>query len=234
MSRFRVAGYWTARKENLDLCGNRLQQFLNALSKCDRTFANWYEKRLSRRNAKQSPIDWADLDSILQLLEKGRHRRDSDNGIVEDLGFCVSLWNGEKSPRMVGLTITSGLYATIPGLGGNSVLLNLPEELGGLEQSYRMQSVLTAFAKCWEPDWAGVFSLDAIDSRAFNTAIPFVDWMLYLNHKMWRTPRVADSTVIQEVDDIGCVIIVESQPPRHDDVDHIRKIKEIELAIGLS
>lgn len=233
MSQYRIAGYWTARKESLDACANRLQRFLNALSTCDRVFTNWYEKGMSRRNAKQVAIDFSDTDCLVHLFEKGRHRRDDDKEIIEDLGFCVGLWNGEKSHRMAGLRITCGQYATVPGLGGNCILLNLPEKLGDLEHCDRMESVLTSVAKCWEPDWAGVFSLDAMDSRGFNTLTPFVDWMLYLSHKMWRTPQLPEPIIVHRVDDLGVTIVVQGPPPHHEDAAHIQRVREAELAIGL-
>lgn len=234
MSQFRAAGYWTARKESLDGCANRLQRFLNALSMCDGAFANWYRKGMSKHNAKQSAIDFTVTDHLVELLENGKHRRDNDKETIEDLGFCIGMWNGEKSPRMAGLTITCGQHETIPSLGGNCVLLNFPEDLGDLEQCDRMESVLAAVAKCWEPDWAGVFSLDAMDSRGFNTTTPFIDWMLYLSHRMWRTPQVAEPKTIRQINNIGFIIIVQSQPPRFDDAVHIRKVREAELEIGLN
>ncbi len=233
MSQYRVAGYWNARKESLDICANRLQQFLIVLAQCDGVFTTWFEKGMSRRNAKQVAIDFSNVDSLLHILEKGKYRRDDDKESIDDLGFSFGMWNGETSARTAGLTITCGQYAAVSGLGGNCVLLNLPEELGDLEQSDRMESVLAAVAKCWEPDWAGVFSLDAMDSREFNTTIPFVDWMLYLNSKKWHRPQLSQQQIIHQVDNIGFTVIVQDSPPQHDAVSHLQTVRDIKLSIGL-
>ena len=200
---------------------------------CDTAFAKWYERGMTRRKAKQIEIDFRKKDCLIELLQRGENRRDSDKEAVADLGFIVGLWNGEKSSKTVGLSVTCGLYSTAVGLGGNCILLNLPEDLGELKHCDRMEKVLTTVAKCWEPDWAGVFSLEAMDTREFNPAVPFVDWMIYISDKMCKNPVIPEVSAIHRTDGIGSLIVLQCEPTLPDNLNHAQKAKEVELALKL-
>jgi hypothetical protein len=193
MTPHKLCAYWQPRKESIHACGDRLGRFLTALSACDPVFAAWYERGASRRKGKQAEIDFKNEAHLLDLLDRGRNRRDVGKEVMEDLGFRVGLWNGGKSAKMAGLSVTCGLYATVAGLGGNCLILDLPEDLGDLQQSERMASVLTLAATSWEPDWAGVFSVGAMNKRVYNPAVPFVDWMVYVSHKLAPAPLAISS-----------------------------------------
>ena len=201
-------------------------------TECDSLFARWHRKGSSKRKAHQTEIDFGKKDDLIDLLDRGRHRRDSDKSVIDELGFHIGMWNGKKSTKMVGLSVTCGQYTTVPGLGGNSVLLELPEDLGALQDSDRVEKVLVAIAKCWEPDWAGVFSVDAMHSRDFSVAVPFVDWMVYVGSKKCEIPCLPSIFGVHKVNDHGSIIVVQAAPPQPDDVAHIEKVKAVELAIG--
>ena len=228
---FKVAGYWKARQESLDACATRLQQFLITLSECDPVFAKWYKKGMSKRKAQQTQIDLGIKDELVDLLESGRHRCDSDKSVIDELGSHIGMWNGETSSKMVGLSVTCGQYSTVQGLGGNSVLLELPEDLDTLQQCDNMVKVLLAVANCWQPDWAGVFSVDAMVNRDFSVAVPFVDWMVYVGKKCENLspPR---AFAVHKVNEKGSIIVVQPNPPQPDNSAHIEKVKAIESFLG--
>ena len=233
MATYKLCAYWKARKETVQACADRLAQFLAALSGCDAVFATWYKRGMSRRKAKQVETDFKNRDCLLDLLEQGRNRKDIGKEVIEELGFHIGIWNGGKSTKMVGLDVTCGLYATTAGLGGNSVVINLPEELGDLRSSERMANVLVAVAMSWEPDWAGVFSLEAMSTRNFNPAVPFVDWMLYVSHKLVPKSDVLEPSLVKPVDDIGTIVVVEQDSMKVDNLAHLEKVRMIETAIGI-
>src|SRR2546425_1147519 len=134
MPQYKVCAYWSARKETLDSCDESLGRFLSRLSACDEAFASWYERRSSRRKATQNNIDFKNRDRLRALLERGMNRRDIGKEVMEDLGCSIGMWNGGMPTRAAGLKLTCGLFSTAPGLGGNSLVIDLPEELGGLQQ----------------------------------------------------------------------------------------------------
>jgi len=208
-----------------------LGRFLTALSSCDPVFYDWYKQGTSRRKALQTKFDFRNEVQILDLLEHGKHRKDIGKKVIEELGYSIGLWNGGKSIKMVGLSVTCGLYSTVAGLGGNCLILDLPEDLGDLQQSERMAAVLTTVATSWEPDWAGVFSVDAMNTRDYNAAVPFVDWMLYVSHKLAPAPLTVESS--QAINGIGTLIVVEQSAEAGEIAGHLERVKAVEFALGL-
>lgn len=233
MTPYKLCAYWKARKEAIDACADRLVRFLTTMSACAEVFAAWYEKATSSRKAKQVEIDFKNKGCLLDLLERGRHRRDIGKEVMEDLGFHVGMWNGRKSTKRVGLSVTCGLYSNAPGLGGNCVVMDLPEELGDLQQAERMANVLVAVATSWEPDWAGVFSLDAMNKRNFNPTVPFVDWMLYVSNKLAPKPTMPEPSSVKPVDAIGSLIVVQQEPGEAENPVHLQRVKAVEIALGI-
>jgi hypothetical protein len=234
MDDFYVGVYWNARKETAPACADRLVRFLSTLSVCDAVFASWYKLGKSHRQAKQVEIDFKNKDCLLDLLDRGRHRKDIGNEVMEDLGFSVGIWNGGETSKMVGLRITCGLYSTAPGLGGNCVVIDLPEELGDLRQSERMANTLIAVARCWEPDWGGVISRKSRSTRKFVPGKPFVDWMLYISNKLMPNPKVPEPSLVKPVDAAGSLIIVQQEPVEADNAIHLQRVKTVEVALGLT
>ncbi|MFQ3591849.1 MAG: Imm52 family immunity protein [Gemmataceae bacterium] len=230
---YKLCAYWKARKEPIDACAERLSQFLSALSACDAAFTSWFEKTTSRRKAKQKEIDFKNITFLVDFLEKGRQRRDIRGEVMDELGFHVGMWNGAKSSKMVGLNITCGLYSTVPGIGGNCVIMNLPEELGDLIQASHMATVLAATATSWDPDWAGVMSLEGMSNRNFAADAPFVDWMLYLSNRLAHNLNVPKPSLIQQIDSIGWLIIVQQEPTEADNPVHLERIKSVQSVIGI-
>lgn len=227
MSIYKMCAYWGQRQETVDACSIRLSRFLIALSACDSVFATWYEQGVSATKARQSRIEIGNTKYLAELLNRGRHRRDTDHGVIEELGFHVGIWNGMKSNRMAGMSITCGLYSTAPGLGGNSVVISLPEELGELEQSARMENVLEAAVRAWEPEWAGVMSLESMNKRRFNPAVPFVDWMLFVCHPISSVAELPQGASARQLDNRGSLIVVSDKPPDADNPAHLERVRDV-------
>jgi hypothetical protein len=226
MSKLKLGAFWKPRRESIEQCADRLQAFMAELVQCDEVFASWYQLGRSRKDALRRKIDVHDRRTLLTLLNKGRNRRDYGGEVIEDLGFRVGLWNGGPEERMVGLSIGCGLYSKVFGLGANSVVLGFPEELGALADASKTSRVLAITARCWEPDWAGVFSVKAMQTSDWSGE-PVVGWMIYLPRKIERVPT--PSTVAQ-LDKGGSLIIVQPDPPSLDnpeDLERIRRVEEI-------
>jgi hypothetical protein len=229
---YKLGAYWEARKETIHSCANRLARFLAALSACDEVFATWYKLGPSRLQAKQVEIDFKNTDCLLDLLEAGRNRKDIGKEVIEELGFRVGMWNGEEPTKATGIKISCGSYITTVKLC-NSVVLDLPEDLGNLGQSDRMAHVLVAVATSWEPDWAGVFSLEAMNKRKFNPVVPFVDWMLYLSNKLVRNPTVPEPSSTRAVAGIGSLIVVQQEPVEAENPTHLQRVNGVETALAI-
>jgi hypothetical protein len=202
------------------------------LERCDPAFSAWYKRGRSRRTAKDAALDFKSQECLLNLLEDGRIRTDVGNEVLEELGFGIGLWNGCKAARMVGLRVTCGSNSSAEGVGDNCVVIDLPDELGELEQCERMAKLVVAMATSWEPDWCGVFSSNAMNERGFDPAIPFVDWMLYVSKGLLPNPTVPEPSSITSVEGIGSLVIIRPGPSKEPS-GHLRSVKAVERALGI-
>lgn len=234
-SGFFLGAYWPARKESIEQCADRLRLFFADLATCDPALATWYNLGRSRKKALEKRADVGNLDGLLTLLNKGRHRRDMPRTVIEELGFSVGLWNGREEGKDVGLGITCGLYWVSPTPNAslsNCVTLNLPEDLGELKQVERMTRVLAVVARAWQPEWAGAMSRGAMNLRDFKSKKPFVDWMLYVSKSLMpRVPALPKPSTVRAVDGIGSIIVVQDEPPDPTNPEHVRNIQQVESAI---
>jgi hypothetical protein len=230
--RYFLGAYWPARKEAIEKCADRLFQFISNLSTCDSALEAWYEQGWSRKQALEKQAHIKSRNYLLDLLDRGRSRRDIDKSVVDDLGFSIGLWNGAATEeKEAGLGITCGLYTSNPNLG-NCVTLDFPKDLGELMQPERMAHVLSVVAESWEPDWAGVMSTDAMNAREFNARLPFVDWMLYLSNKLMpQISALPQPVSVQRVEELGSILIVQGEPPDPTNLEHVRNVERIGYAL---
>jgi Immunity protein 52 len=223
--RYMLGAYWDARKEAAEDCADRLQRFLASLADCDPRLAAWYEKGRSQKEAREKPVAISDREYLLDLLNRGRNRRDVGRSVIEELGFNVGLWNGGDEQNESGLNVSCGLDAT-PNAGlSNAVVLSLPRNLGDLGNAESMARVLAAVARAWEPQWAGVMSRDAMSTRNFSARVPFVDWMIYVPQQIDVVPP--PSSVI-EVPGLGSILFAQPTPPSASDPEELARIQRLE------
>jgi len=229
--RFMLGAYWGPRKESIDQCAARMVSFFDALAHSDPALATWYERGKSRQAAIASVANVHDQSYVLGLLERGRNRKDIGRSVIEDLGFHVGLWNGGISGRDAGLSITCGLCWTGSGNAGllNSVVLDLPQDLGELGQSEKMSSLLSSVADVWNPEWAGIMSKDAMRSRNFNARVPFVDWMLFTPREL---PLSNPPFSVARTGSGGYLVVVQAEPPSDTDPQARARIALVEKAVA--
>src|SRR3989442_863361 len=98
-SRYMLGAYWPARQESIEECGNRLGRFLTELAMCDPVFAIWCERGRSRKEASERHVAVEDRHDLLDLLDRGRNRRDVGRDVIDELGFNVGLWNGAPGDK---------------------------------------------------------------------------------------------------------------------------------------
>lgn len=206
-----IGAYWGPRQESVGQCADRLMACLERLRGCDEVFSQWFEKGKSRRNALSLPCDLQSQEKTMQLLDSGRSKRDFDRTTIEDLGFRVSLWNGQASTRSASISISCGIYNENPHLH-NSVVITLPEDLGGLSDKDRCVKVLKVVADTWEPNWAGVISETSREARHHKPGTPFVDWMFYINRIGIDRAKLPAAATACEIDGKGTVVIVQDSP----------------------
>lgn len=228
-----VGAYWGPRQEDAGQCADRLTACFQGLHDCDKVFAKWFERGKSRREALKKPVDVRSKDIVRRLLEAGRHRRDLDRIVMDDLGFTVGLWNGGSDSRSVSISICCGLYSENPHLR-NSVVIDLPEDLGSLADKDRCVQILKCVAKTWEPDWAGVISRTSRNARPFNPGLPFVDWMIYVN-QIGIVPLVLPATATtMELAGKGTIVIVQNHPIDPANAADLSNVNAVSASLSLT
>lgn len=229
--RYKLKAFWRRRRESAESCAERLYRFMEAIKTCDDVFTKWYHLAGSRKEALQKPIKTGDMAEIRSLVEAGMNRYDVGNEPIYDLGFHVMIWNGGGSATSINLSVGCGLYSEVPGLGGNGVTLHFPRELGRLADPSVAVQVLLSAVKCWNPDWAGIFSDESMPPyEDFDPNTPIVDWMVFIREVIASVPP--PSTVLQ-LEGVGSVVIVQPHPPRRDDPEQLKVINGIEQIIQL-
>lgn len=148
---------------------------------------------------------------------------------MEDLGFTIGFWNGGNKGEEGTMNIHCGSYCEHVG---NSLVLNLPDELGDLGRPERMAAVLASVVRAWEPDSGGVMSNAAMKAKDYRVAVPFVDWMFYVSYKLARRiPPLAPPARVQEVEGLGSIIVVQDERPDRANPEHVRNIERVEAAL---
>ena len=206
-----IGAYWGPRQESVGQCADRLMVCFELLRDCDEVLSRWFEKGKSPREALGQPVDLLSHEKTLQLLESGRRKRELDRTTIEDLGYRVSLWNGQASTKSANVSICCGIHAENPHLL-NSVVFDLPEDLTGLPDRDQCMKILRIFVDTWEPDWAGVISRASRNARPCNPALPFVDWMFYINRVGFDRGKLPAAATAFEIERKGTVVVVQDRP----------------------
>lgn len=148
---FYAGAYWGPRPESEEECARRLMRCLRDLAETDDLLGHWYKKGWSRKQATESEV-LVDEETLTTLVHSGRARGDFDRSVIPELGYSVSLWNGD-SKRSADFSVLCG--ATTSTVPNNFVLhLPQPEEAPGLLQTPAAMSVLRAAITAWDPEWA--------------------------------------------------------------------------------
>jgi hypothetical protein len=233
---FFLGAYWPARKESIEQCAGRLRCFFDELVTCDPALANWFEKGRSRKQASERKAAVDNRDYLLELLDKGRHKRNMPGTTIEELGFHIALWNGARAGKEADLSITCGLYWLSPSPNAsmwNCVTLNFPQDLGDLKRADHMARVIDVVARAWEPDWAGVMSKASMDARGFKAGEPFVDWMVYVSKSLRLNGMKIDAPAsILPVDNLGLIVVTQCDAPDPTGPSDLQNVRRVEAALA--
>jgi hypothetical protein len=205
-----VGAYWGNRKETAEQCAQRLESLLKGLSLAGEAFSQWYEKGHSAKEALRREVR-TDKDSLKGLLERGRSRRDSNGGVMEDLGFSLSIWNGSTDAES-DLIVHCASWASTPAVWiPNSCVLNLPSDGPDSDRFRNVDTLVTlvdSIVRAFEPERAVVTSEDDRDivSNA-NPGARMVGWLTYVDASRDRLPRLPPGVRVVSMGDSGSLII---------------------------
>jgi hypothetical protein len=176
-----IGAYWSQRKETRFECAQRLANFLAAVS-TEPLLGIWFLpiKSKSRKQTKPLPIE-TNAAAIEALLRT--NNRDIDGTPIPELGFSISIWNGELVDPL-SLSVRCGGYSKFVK---NSAVLQFPacEIENSPTELDRLESLLKLFVSVWDPDRAVLSSVEELARSPGKTASDMDGLVAYREGK-WR------------------------------------------------
>lgn len=181
-----IGGYWGPRPESVEDCAARVLDFMSQIALLGPPFSTL---KWSRERPRELKVPFApDRGEISRRLMAGRNRRDMDRGVIEDLGFVVSLDEGLNSYLQARVWFHCGAWTTS---NPNSVVVDPPVVGNDLPISWPAD-VIRAIVDSFDPDWARVDFASRMEASLTHVAgRPSVGWMLYLKG-IDRLPSLPD------------------------------------------
>lgn len=163
-----VAAYWGPREASPEEAAEALSQFLQALD-CP----VWFEKG----SASPQPNEAVDTSKqgLADLFAKGVNRRDADKSVMPELGYRVSVWNGDTQ-NPVELSAQCGVTSTTPGVS-NSVVLKLPSTSAWRDRS---DTVFKAVVDAFSPDRAIWMTAEYRRTQPKVDSVTMFGWLTFL------------------------------------------------------
>ena len=201
--RLAAVAYWPARMETAADCGIRLAKCLTALGAAGPKFSAWYRLGRGSTATELKPVV-VDAGHLAEILQRGRNRRDTDRGVIEQLGFQCAFLNSHRMAGAVSLHATCGIYSENQRLW-NAVVVS-PLDPGSLGCGVAVELVRAAVA-AWQPQWAAVCTRSALRARAAGH-MPVVDWVVYV--RLAAVPTLPPPARSAFVDGGPCVVVRET------------------------
>lgn len=197
-----AAAYWGPRNESVHQCASRASEFLRSLSDVSTCLSEWRSLGRSRSRAVNAEPLELSSDRLATLFAAGQNRRDTDNAIIDELGFHIGLWNGQNDETVASLSLRCGLYSPVAGLS-NAVVITLPPAFDTTNAT-QLKALVSALVNSWDPDWAIVASQTSISAHRGRG--PFLDKALYVASSI-GVPKEAATAVLYENLEHGSLLI---------------------------
>lgn len=174
-----VGAYWGDRRESLDQCAEKLTACFEEFARIDPLVASWFRKGSTKAKSK-TPIG-TDLHDVRHLLERGRNRTDFGGVVIEELGYHVGVWNGNRVE--IGLSATLGAFPKNWRIN-NRFGINLPplnEESARLYQPAVARRLFEVVVEIFEPEWSTWVTPSLRKVQDSPPNVPDIGWMTYLS-----------------------------------------------------
>lgn len=170
--------YWGPRPQAVSECAHGVLSLLERLEAVSPLLGTWYLRGRSRAAALREPVS-RDAGTLERLLERGRNRRDFGGEVIEELGYSISMWNGEEE-QAASLSVTCGGFS---GRVGNVALVKaslVRDGRVGLDPERFAVEGLRSLVEVWQPDWGACLSDRLVDSQENEPGDIKVGWVTYV------------------------------------------------------
>ena len=160
MSKTLVGVYWGARSSRFPICAQQAAAHFAALQDVDPGLVRWFVKA-KRKPKMPTEVDVRSADQVAVLLGKGVNRRDTDKSVIAELGWSLSLWNGDLKGTSASTSVYCG--CTSAHVGNNAMLEIHREAANGLSDNAAIE-LLKALIDVWDAD-SGIVSHSTWDDQ---------------------------------------------------------------------
>jgi hypothetical protein len=163
-----LGAYWSARKEDQLSCAIRLSDFLKSIGCAEPTLDRWFLKGRKRNTGNKLDVSPTGICSALRS-----NKRDTDGEVIEELGFSLSVWNGN------GISFTATLGSFSPYIANASVL-SCDADHAMAAETWRL--LIERAAQAFDPDCAVVTSYDYISRHGNGSPCEAGGWFRYMRN----------------------------------------------------
>lgn len=152
-----VGVYWSARSDDLSGCTKKALDHFRLLAQF-RGLDRWFRKA-ARKPKAPSEVDVTSAEMLTGLWKV--NRRDTDRTVITELGWSLSLWNGDLN----GLSASTGLHCSSTSKWvGNSALVEVDRDSAiGIEDAAAIE-LLKKLVELWDAD-TGIVSHSTWDEK---------------------------------------------------------------------
>ncbi len=229
-----IGGYWGARREDAESCARRIAALVQALAPVDPLFVSWFKTAKSLKESLKRPLEF-ELASLSKYVQRNI-MRDDRRKPMEDLGFTVWLWNGDRGGNDAWLQMSCGVASERVS---NSCVLRAPFEGPGAERvlttAFQVQA-LRAIVTAWDPDWGVGMSRDHRDIIGPRCPHVLVGWVTYLSRRLGRVPPLPAPVRIEPLEDKGTLVILTPERFTASNPEHValaERVRELLDRAGL-
>jgi hypothetical protein len=199
---FLAAVYWGARPET---AAGAAERFLGTVTELEATgdplFTGW--SIVKGRKAVALPRD---TEELAEFVATEVHRRDSDNSVMEDLGYEFNAYSGDEYDlRSATVSASCGTTSTEPPIPNNALITPSRFQDAGETLPLVADELLAALVDAWDPDW-GMFTsywrrkAQDPDRRSKGTDVPYVGVLTWLSDRLGSVPADIPAATVRRYD----------------------------------
>jgi hypothetical protein len=140
-----IGVYWPAREESLDRVTNRALAHFKLLATLGPEFENWFEK-VDSLKAKRRIVETEAFQPLKSHIAKGRNYRDIPREPIIELGWRISVWNGQPDAVSGSTGFLCGAYSPHVSNAVTFQIGDIPSDRISVEV---LQTAMTDLADIW-------------------------------------------------------------------------------------
>lgn len=195
--------YWKARKESIDQCAQRLEDFFSNLRNID-------SRLLKLRPVLEKESDQADYPSqreyLKYVLEQGVNQNDVGGEVIPDLGYSATFVGEGDSQPAISIKLTCCVYSE---WNSNACVIYIPKEKA-LESIFLEQNMIRdlfkQLVKCWNPDHGRLTNFELEEELMVDGEYVDVGCVTYRSNRLGLLPVITEPSWMEDIDKNGYLI----------------------------